>query len=390
MSRIVPLFSLKCTDMFSLKDRNLFKIIDIAIYIVLMFIGIYFIQWGKVWERYQQRRTNFAEYDEPIRELPTIVTWIQYLSHVQSSQHLKFGEDYSLIYWEHPWWATTALKTGVNTLPNNQLKVEDKFTYFWDKRVKITPLNFSLGILDNEIRFTYRFANQSNLLVSGVKIALSSKNNSQCGWGWKPYDGDVPHVFAKPGEKINVFIKPEKYVFNPDRENCRQKPYYDIVLERLSEYKTTKCPKPCRRPNYWICNNDMESLLPVCENEDENRCFDEALEMAQKDMLIKPCTKLHYKVEVSSYTLYPEAAEFELAFNKPPIVTVKEEYRIYDLVAMISAVGGTMGLCTGFSFRELTNILLRYIEKAYKCIKTKIGLRNNKPKGRNIKKRRWF
>ena len=39
--------------------------------------------------------------------------------------------------------------------------------------------------------------------------------------------------------------------------------------------------------------------------------------------------------------------------NGEPKVHVKEEYLIYDGVAMISAIGGTLGLCIGFSFYDL-------------------------------------
>ena len=49
-------------------------------------------------------------------------------------------------------------------------------------------------------------------------------------------------------------------------------------------------------------------------------------------------------------------------------MSVKEEYLIYDMVSMISAIGGTMGLCVGFSFRECIDILLDYLEKSYKSV----------------------
>ena len=41
---------------------------------------------------------------------------------------------------------------------------------------------------------------------------------------------------------------------------------------------------------------------------------------------------------------------------------MKEEYVIYDFVAMVSAVGGTMGLCIGFSFVTVSNCLLNYMQ----------------------------
>ena len=55
------------------------------------------------------------------------------------------------------------------------------------------------------------------------------------------------------------------------------------------------------------------------------------------------------------------------------MVTVKEEYVIYDAVAMISAIGGTMGLCIGFSFLDLARLCLEYLEDGSYYIKAKLG-----------------
>ena len=46
----------------------------------------------------------------------------------------------------------------------------------------------------------------------------------------------------------------------------------------------------------------------------------------------------------------------------PARVKVKQEYLIYDTVSMISAIGGTLGLCIGFSFREVSGVVLGYME----------------------------
>ena len=42
----------------------------------------------------------------------------------------------------------------------------------------------------------------------------------------------------------------------------------------------------------------------------------------------------------------------------PGLMIVKEEYLIYDLISMIGSVGGTLGLCVGFSFFGLIDFLL--------------------------------
>ena len=75
---------------------------------------------------------------------------------------------------------------------------------------------------------------------------------------------------------------------------------------------------------------------------------------------------LYYKVKKYqgkySDKKYQSHVAFHLAFN-PPRVHVEDEYLIYDLLAMISSIGGTLGLCIGFSFTEFTAFILRFIER---------------------------
>ena len=48
---------------------------------------------------------------------------------------------------------------------------------------------------------------------------------------------------------------------------------------------------------------------------------------------------------------------------KSPYSTgVYEEYVIYDMIAMISAIGGTMGICIGFSFTNVADMIILFLE----------------------------
>ena len=55
-------------------------------------------------------------------------------------------------------------------------------------------------------------------------------------------------------------------------------------------------------------------------------------------------------------------SEFEFVFPQPPRVTVKEEYIVYDAVAFVSSIGGTMGLCIGFSFYNSISVIMGLVE----------------------------
>ena len=63
-----------------------------------------------------------------------------------------------------------------------------------------------------------------------------------------------------------------------------------------------------------------------------------------------------------------------MRFLAPPRIIVYEEYLDYDLVAMIGAIGGTLSLFIGFSFRDLAHFILRYIEVGVNHILIQTGM----------------
>ena len=91
----------------------------------------------------------------------------------------------------------------------------------------------------------------------------------------------------------------------------------------------------------------------------------DVLSRAQKNITEQPCLKLTYDLKLQGpWSTNPNHTVFGVALTSPYETIVKEEYIIYDMVAMISAIGGTMGLCIGFSFTEFARITLGFLEKA--------------------------
>ena len=64
-----------------------------------------------------------------------------------------------------------------------------------------------------------------------------------------------------------------------------------------------------------------------------------------------------------------------MVFANPPKFNVKKEYLIYDGIALISSIGGTLGLSIGFSFYNLSDDLLGWLRKGIKWIDNyKVGV----------------
>ena len=61
---------------------------------------------------------------------------------------------------------------------------------------------------------------------------------------------------------------------------------------------------------------------------------------------------------------------------------IKEEYLIYDMIAFISSVGGTLGLCVGFSFYNFGSSVFEWIQRGVEIITQKVHIRQVSESGK--------
>ena len=50
--------------------------------------------------------------------------------------------------------------------------------------------------------------------------------------------------------------------------------------------------------------------------------------------------------------------KLKLAAQKNMPLAVEEEYRIYDFFAMVGSIGGSLGLCVGFSIFDTFSMII--------------------------------
>ena len=354
-------------------------LIDKVILACLLILGCYFIHQGDVLGRFRLKRTNFAEYGEPIMEFPTITTFI---NHRNTPQHLRLGSDYNMTFWTFGYkfaagWEKTNLSLGDIDLKGSGLRVRVDEQLFWvEDEIRISPLNFNSGLPHAIHAITFNFSHQSS--VSRVGIILTTQNNS-CGnddpGSYTYFDGEISEVTAKVdkqgylgNQRKWLTVYPQKRVFSKVHKNCRDNPYQEILLSNILAKMKQICQKPCRPSDKKYCYiSDKVKRIPICQAGDSEKCFYEAQKAERKNVIVKPCTKLEYQVAVDTDKSHYDA-EFVIQFADPPRVEVKEEYLIYDLVSMVSAIGGTMGLCIGFSFKELSRWMLEHLVIGLECI----------------------
>ena len=94
-------------------------LIDKLVYVCLFCLGSYWVYKGDAVTKYILGRTAFAEFSEPISQLPTISAC------VEINDSYKYGEIFNISF-DNGGGGYNKLQLGVNTLPRNQLKVDLK------------------------------------------------------------------------------------------------------------------------------------------------------------------------------------------------------------------------------------------------------------------------
>ena len=110
------------------KTYLIFQAIDRLVSLALMILGIYFIYKGDVINRFQLKRTNFAEFTEEISEIPTITTWIEY----SNGPFLKYWSDFYMQFynWENN--TSIDLEIGKNYISGSKLRVYVEEFFYYD------------------------------------------------------------------------------------------------------------------------------------------------------------------------------------------------------------------------------------------------------------------
>ena len=192
------------------------------------------------------------------------------------------------------------------------------------------------------------------------------------------FDGEVHRANLVLGRRTKLTFTSEKDVYLPSIRKCRQKPFIDLLNSNLLNNVQQNCARPCKPDdNFSFCYALRLSKgidqLPMCMTKDDTECFFDNYDVASKSVLRSysgPCTRLTHRLTSKFDRPIAEDTEAELHVTFHPSTTaVKEEYLIYDMIAMISAIGGTMGLCIGFSFTHFTNTTLTLVTQMVRMVR---------------------
>ena len=337
--------------MFLLKKEHVLQMWDNLVYFSLLGLGVYFIYIGDVIPRFLIGRTNFAEYEEVMNELPTISTFII----DNKPTNITLRKDFNLTL------SGKILELGINDIQSINLTVDvqsvmpEQFFSPSGKKlhwIQIRPLNFPPEVpyrLDLEYSFV------STPEESQVGIYLTPENTSfEC--MYNNFDAEKITFMANIGESIPLKLQPKKSLYLA--KGCRKMPFMEAVVQNVEVDAISYHGKLCRAKRIFgycaaLTMSELVKNLTICSNvSDEEKLKNIFIEVLKK-MDKQPCTSLKY--EVSKQGRYPyrqNCVRFAIRLKNPYKTMVREEYVIYDMAATIGAIGGALGLCIGFSFMD--------------------------------------
>ena len=176
-------------------------------------------------------------------------------------------------------------------------------------------------------------------------------------------NGEVIKHFSYSGHNVMFGLKSEEFVYLKEKSGCVDQSFWDLWEPFYYNHdKFKNCPYKCSAitlPN---------SSTPICNSTDSYLCAWSVITPAFNDYIRnddfpKTCTILQYSgnVESDKNTTSSYETQFMYSFTPPITTIVYEEYLIYDAFGLIGSVGGTLGMCVGFSFSGVINSVVSFL-----------------------------
>ena len=345
------------------KQVKYFQIIEWILYFCLCGLSVIFM-YG-VLDKFFSGKTSFSQSEESIKELPTIM--ICFSKPNLSQSEYEYRSDFKIEYrlndrnWRPE---TTFLKEGTNKLFGEILWLQKVATQFQGYCYNLTSVLTNKYMMKQltEIMIYFNESIIEENLPTNLKIYITSEKNS---YGisfsdWK--NGKVMKASVAPNMFKGINLTPEQHNYMTMNSRCSNDPYYECLARLIfMNLKGSKC-SPFSLPS-----------LPVCKENDniwESEFF-YVLQNVSDQCTTKLCTILEYSGEETFYEAIPDLvkkATFGFSYQISSNATkLYDEYLIYDAINTIASVGGTLGMCIGFSFTGLIsstiNIFKEKIER---------------------------
>ena len=335
--------------------KLIFKIFDWAVFVGLCFLAGYFM--NNVIVEYQAKKTSFTQSLEPIIKLPTVVICLE------SEFAWMYDKYINITYWTP--------NTIVSLIENQKYELKDdnevvEVNQFEQRCYKI---NSTLVKPFEQSHFRWisiQIVNyDEEYMPKYVNVFFTSEENSY-GPSLDWWDGNVFEQILYWKKYVEVNLKPFEYRYLGEDSKCSQHSNIARFKIFLKGANFTKCEEKCSPFSF------LNDLFPPCGWEedkiDARFCASDVIIDHWYDFKIshgykKPCTVLEYQGEKNyESNIVDNETHIVYQFAPPMMTNVQQEYLIFDTIGMIGSVGGTLGMCIGFSFSGVTTHILDLIQ----------------------------
>ena len=385
-------------------------ILKVLLYLVLLLPAVIFV--NQTINQYSSGATTYSEKQEPITlsDLPTIAlcfdfgnTSLIYGVNVSITATLIERQNGTVILLENRN-VSTVLGVEMHLSRFQLLKsiianpnVKAEYQCF-----KITPSLKDSEEIDFKrfrMQLAISFPNVS-AKCNGGKIYPSTEKNSYGLTHGRWFDGSIsqksiPIASWVKNNEANIWNYFYQISFTDITEinsldyTCSEDSYYQCLAKRFANFDFRKAVALTH--NKSSCNFEKicspvslpfeHSELPLCKNPSEQICYEKVLgtlRMDQDKYCQKSCKVKIYKNFITKYknednhqNLFVLEFRFELPFftwqsimNKP-FKTVKTEQLMISFLSLIGNIGGTLGMCVGFSLIGTSEWIMTGFEKLW-------------------------
>ena len=283
--------------------------------------------------------------------------------YIEAFYHLN--EDFNISLRDHP-----NLSEGLNQYEENSLvKVETLLTLWFGVCYKISAINFTEN---DQLIFRLNFNHDTHEAkdIPKPEIYITSEDNAYgiLAMNWMNGNELKFSVHAMANTFTIHAIKHKMLGMKSYCLNDVVVKSYDEDLIRMVESTNFECENLCFPITFSNMKN-ITRLASNCSTFEDYKCmkfaFHKVLYYSAKDVITKRCQHMEYhgrlSFEMDDDKLRNDFREWRYVFMADT-VEVNEEYLVYDFSGLVGSIGGTFGLFIGFSFREVANNVIKFIQ----------------------------
>ena len=353
-----------------------FKGLEWFLFLGLCTLSAYFMR--EVLDQFISGDTSFKVYEKFIEDIPTMVLCSTERSNFSSlknedllTYHYRRDFNFTYLYsvlnkgeWVED---KITLKEGKNIIPNHVIYLEKLATAWNGFCYKINETASKIEHSEwRHVKINYNKTLAQERLPSWIVHFTSEKNSYGVLRYWW-FDGAIVTIKLHKSSIDAIELKPQIYKYLPNyNSSCGESSFYECWGSKLLASNFDKCPRKCIP--YSLPNNAYYKI-PLCNTKEQWDCAHQIANMVMENITKsgscpKLCTVSHYSGrtfdELSESDYWNE---YSYTIAHPFTVTITEEYLIYDAITVIGSVGGTLGMCIGFSFTNIIAYIIILMQK---------------------------